>query len=373
MAKHAFIIGGTGQIGRAIALRFRAAGWDVTVSHRGKRGIPAGLAESGTKFVVLDREQPGALLSALKDGADAVIDTIAFDETHAAQLLAIQKHVDSFVVVSSISVYCDDQGRTLDEAGPDSIPMMPVPIPETHPTTPPGPATYSTRKVALEQKLLGSATVPVTILRPGAIYGPGALHPREWWFVKRILDRRRQIPLAFEGQSRFTATSVANLAAMTLKVLENPGTRILNAVDPDTPTVYERGVAIATHMGAECEFVRLPTQAGGSGVGFTPWSVRAPFVADDSAARLLGYVPVETYAQGVVPMIDWLVETQARGDWREHFPEIAQYDPFDYAAENELLPRISPEAHAGAAGDDEFGRNLVARKGSIPADIGLDV
>jgi nucleoside-diphosphate-sugar epimerase len=373
MAKHAFIIGGTGQIGRAIALRFRAAGWDVTISHRGQRGIPAALAESGTKFVMLDRGQLGALLSALRQGADAVIDTVAYDETHAAQLLSIQGNVGAIAVMSSISVYCDYQGRTLDEASADSIPMMPVPIPETHPTTQPGPATYSTRKVALEQNLLGNAVVPVTILRPGAIYGPGALHPREWWFVKRILDGRRQIPLAFEGQSLFTSISVTNLAAMTLMAIETPGTRILNAVDPDTPTVYERGVAIAAHMGAECEFVRLPTQPGGSGVGFTPWSVRAPFVADDSAARLLGYVPVETYAQGVVPMIDWLVETQARGDWREHFPEIAQYDPFDYAAEDKLLSRISPEALAVAAGDDEFGRKLVARKESIPTDIGMDV
>jgi nucleoside-diphosphate-sugar epimerase len=373
MAKQAFIIGGTGQIGRAIALRLRAAGWDVTVSHRGQRGIPAALSESGTKFVTLDREQPGALLSALRQGADAVIDTVAYDETHAAQLLSIQGNVGAIAVMSSISVYCDDQGRTLDEASADSIPMMPVPIPETHPTTPPGPATYSTRKVALEQKLLGSATVPVTILRPGAIYGPGALHPREWWFVKRILDGRRQIPLAFEGQSRFTSTSVANLAAMTLMAIEKPGTRILNAVDPDTPTVYERGVAIAAHMEADCEFVRLATQPGGSAVGFTPWSVRAPFVADDSAARLLGYVPVETYAQGVVPMIDWLVETQARGDWREHFPEIARYDPFDYAAEDDVLLKRSATTLAVAKGENNFGSKLVARKGSFPADIELDV
>jgi hypothetical protein len=28
-------------------------------------------------------------------------------------------------------------------------------------------------------------------------------------------------------------------------------------------------------------------------------------------------------------MIDRFVETQARGHWREHFPEIAQYAPFD--------------------------------------------
>ncbi len=337
MAKHAFIVGGTGQIGRSLALRLQADGWDVTVSYRGKRGIPAELLQSGIRFVVLDREQPGALHSALKDGADAVIDTIAYDETHADQLLALQGNLGAIVAMSSISVYCDDEGRTLDEASATSIPIMPVPIPETHSTTQPGPATYSTRKVALEQKLLANARVPITILRPGAIYGPGALHPREWWFVKRILDGRQQIPLAYEGESRFTTTSVANLAALTLTALKIPGSRILNAVDPETPTVYNRGLSIAEYMGSSCSFVRLGPQPPGSGVGQTPWSVRAPFVADDSSARNLGYLPVETYAEGIVPMIDWLVETQARGDWREHFPEIASYDPFDYDAEDKVL------------------------------------
>ncbi len=54
------------------------------------------------------------------------------------------------------------------------------------------------------------------------------------------------------------------------------------------PTVYERGIAIAAHMEADCEFIRLATQPGDSGIGFTPWSVRAPFIADETAA---GQIP----------------------------------------------------------------------------------
>ena len=293
--------------------------------------------DSGAKFLVLDREQPNALRLALARGADAVIDTVAYDETHGDQLLALQGNIGSFVVMSSISVYCDEQGRTLDEASATSFPIMPVPIPETHPTTKPGPETYSTRKVALEQRLLANATVPTTILRPGAIYGPGALNPREWWLVKRILDGRQKIPLAENGESRFTSTSAGNLAAITLSALVHPGTRILNAVDPETPTVYERCMAIARHMGAKCDFVRLGPQPADSDVGRTPWSVRAPFVADDTAARGIGYVPVETYDQGIVPMIKWLLETQARADWREYFTDIAKYNPFDYATEDAVL------------------------------------
>jgi len=339
MAKHAFIIGGTGQIGRALALRLLTKGWRVTVSHRGLRGIPTILRGIGANFVLLDREQPGALKSALNDGADVVIDTVAYDENHANQLLDLQRNIGALVVMSSISVYCDDQGRTLDEASATSIPMLPIPIPETHPTAKPGPETYSTRKVALELRLLENAVVPTTILRPGAIYGPGALNPREWWVVKRILDGRRKIPLAYRGESRFTSTSVGNLAAITLSALENPDTRILNAVDPETPTVFERCSAIADYMNINCDFIRLGPQPAGSGVGITPWSVRATFIADDSSARAIGYVPIENYAEGLVPMVDWLLETQARGDWREVFTEMATYNPFDYAAEDEALGR----------------------------------
>jgi hypothetical protein len=47
-------------------------------------------------------------------------------------------------------------GRTLYEARQNGFPEMPDPIPEIQPTVDPGPATYSTRKVALERGLLGS-------------------------------------------------------------------------------------------------------------------------------------------------------------------------------------------------------------------------
>jgi NAD(P)-dependent dehydrogenase (short-subunit alcohol dehydrogenase family) len=34
MSHHAFILGGTGQIGRAVAAEFPATGWNVTLAHR---------------------------------------------------------------------------------------------------------------------------------------------------------------------------------------------------------------------------------------------------------------------------------------------------------------------------------------------------
>src|SRR5438094_6222891 len=115
MSRDAFIIGGTGQIGRAVAADLLEHGWGVTLAHRGIRP-PNYLVERGAKIVILDREKPGELAQAVKPGVDALIDTIAFHPDHAHQLLEVQHNVGTFVVISSSSVYRDALGRTLDEA-----------------------------------------------------------------------------------------------------------------------------------------------------------------------------------------------------------------------------------------------------------------
>lgn len=340
MARHGFIIGGTGQIGQAIALALLTDGWTVTVSCRGTRALPLALENTGIRSVTLDREIPGALEQALQDGADAIIDTVAFGERHADQLLSVERHVGSITVISSISVYCDTQGRTLDEATNETnCPILPTPIAEDQATVPPGPDTYSTRKVALERRLLEKACGPINILRPGAIYGPGSRHPREWWFVKRFLDGRHAVPLKYCGESLFSTTSVGNLASLTLTALKNPGTRLLNAVDPDVLSVSEIGLAIANHMGVSCRLVGLEAPWLDWTVGESPWSTAYPFIASDAAARQLGYVPVETYRQALPAMCDWLMARATEGDWREQFPVMAEYpwNPFDYAAEDAYL------------------------------------
>lgn len=174
MAKTAFVLGGTGQIGRAVAKRLAERGWEVVIAARTDERLTPELRELAT-FVELDREKaldlPGAF--------DAVIDVVPYRRAHAEQLLRLE--VGSIVAVSSASVYVDDRGRTLDEAtDEDSFPELPVPIPETQATVEPGDATYSTQKVAMERTLLEQDDVPATIVRPGAIHGPGDSFTREW-------------------------------------------------------------------------------------------------------------------------------------------------------------------------------------------------
>jgi nucleoside-diphosphate-sugar epimerase len=338
LARQAFILGGTGQIGRAVARNLLDQGWRVVVAHRGRCPLPPELVERGARVSILDREQPGELAQALTDGADVLIDTVAFTQLHADQLLDVQGGVGAFVVISSASVYRDAAGRTLDEAGQNGFPEMPDPIPETQPTVDPGPTTYSTRKVALERRLLDLARVPVTVLRACAIHGIGSQHPREWWLVKRILDGRRTILLAYRGSSRFHTCAAANIAALVHTVLEVPGTRALNIADPTAPSVAEIAALIAGYLGYQGTIMNGTDSGYPPTIGRSPWSVPRPFIVDTQAALDLGYVPATTYANAVPAMCDWLVETARAGDWRERFPGCARWrDPFDYAAEDEFL------------------------------------
>jgi len=343
MLGHAFIVGGTGQIGRAVASNLLEHGWDVTLLHRGRQIVPAGLIERGAKVATLDRNEPCALAAEIRKGADAVIDTVAFTAEHGRQLVALDDTVGTFVVVSSASVYRDATGRTLDEARKNGFPDLPVPIPETHPTVSPGPETYSTRKIALENEILDHARCPVTVLRPCAISGSGSQSPREWWFVKRILDGRRLIPLAYQGVSRFHTSSVDNIAELVRFAAAKPGRRVLNAADPVAPTVKEIGAVIAQCLGQDCEFVEVPDAGFPPAVGATPWSVPRPFVLDICAAVDLGYMPVTTYTESVAAICTWLGETSTKGDWRNLFPDLARYrrELFDYAAEDSFLRSIS--------------------------------
>jgi nucleoside-diphosphate-sugar epimerase len=319
VAGRAFILGGTGQIGRATARRLGEAGWEVTVAARSGGDVRVDRNEG--------LELPGEY--------DALVDCVAFTPAHAEQLLGLAGRVGTVVVVSSASVYADDEGRTLDEAGETGFPEFPVPIPESQRTVEPGDATYSTRKRALELALLEQNAVPATIVRPCAIHGPHAKgHVREWYFVKRVQDGRRAVLLAYRGESRFHTTSVGNLAELIRLACEQPGTRALNCGDPDPPTTLEICRAVTAAAGRELVECLL---ADGHEVARSPWATPLPLVVDMAAAeRELGYRPVTSYPEAVRETVGWLLDEQPPLD-----PYMETF--FDYEAEDAFLRELAVE------------------------------
>ena len=218
----ALVIGGSGQIGRAVVPALLGDGWDVRVLARHEADV------GGARLVLGDRDDPDALDEALAGGVDVVVDVVAYDDRQAAPLIERADRIGSAVVVSSAAVYVDGAGDGFES---EEFGSFPVPVTEDQPTVGPGRDTYATGKVALEQAWSASP-VPTTILRPGAIHGPGCLQPREWTFVKRVLDGRDVRVLAYDGLSRFHTTATAVLGELVRLSAQQPGDRVLNAADP---------------------------------------------------------------------------------------------------------------------------------------------
>ncbi|WP_435605179.1 NAD-dependent epimerase/dehydratase family protein [Streptomyces ardesiacus] len=333
----AVVIGATGQIGRAAVDALARDGWEVTaVSRSGDRDRRW---SGDVRAVVADRDDDAALAAAVGGDCDVLVDVVAYGERHARQLVSLAGRVGSAVVISSVSVYEDDRGRGFDTQGePGGFPEYPVPLTEAQRTVRPGNDSYSARKAALERELLAAGDrLPVTLLRAGAVHGPYCRTPRELYFVKRNLDGRRQRVLAYGGTSRFHPAGVDNIAELIGLAAARPGTRVLNAVDPDAPTVAEIGAAIDAVMGVEAEYLLVDGPPPADGVGDTPWTVPAPVVCDMGAAREeLGYRPVARYADALPRTVAFIEERLAGRDWREAYPEMytAYGDLFGYAAED---------------------------------------
>lgn len=343
----AFVLGGTGAIGRATARRLLAAGWQVDLTGRDAARMPAALAAAGARFVTGDRGAHGHLLAAFGDGADLLVDCVCYTADDARMLVPLAREAGSTVMISSKAVYVDAAGNHSNSA---VAPRFAGPVGETQPTLAAGGGDFRTRegyganKVAAEQVLLDSGA-PVTVLRPSKIHGPGARRPREWVFVKRVLDRRPVILLAHGGTGVDHTTAAANIAALIEVAAAKPGRRVLNSADPDAPSALEIARAVARRLGHGWREVLLGDDAP-DGLGATPWDAPHPIVLDTSAARELGYTPAGDFATTVAAELDWLVAAARGGADAGLVP--SPDDPFfapllDYAAEDRyLIRRVDP-------------------------------
>lgn len=339
MSRSAFVLGGNGQIGYAAARALSESGWQVKVGAR--RADPhREWGDLGVEPVVVDRSDSGWLNAALGGGCDVLVDCVAYTAEHGQQLLALVDKVGSAIVVSSVSVYADTSGRGFGEDDGE-WPQLPIGIREDQPTVAPSEASYAGRKVTLERMLLDAGAFPVTILRPGAVYGQYSHYPREWYFVKRALDQRPYRILAYGGGNRFHTVSAANLAELVRLAAERPGTRVLNGGDPEAPTVKEIGAAISAVLGHDAEDVLIDGPGPSPTVGDTPWSAARPVVLDTSrAAEELGYRPLAGYSTAVRAAVEWMVDAVGEGDWRDvfaYFYANQGEDAFGYEAEDEWL------------------------------------
>lgn len=336
------MLGGNGQVGAAAALKLAAAGWEVRSSGRAAARFPQELREAGVRFIRSDRYVAGDLHQLLHQGADAVIDCVAYTAGHARMLLPFRPGIGSLVFISSKAVYVDGHGRHSNSAEP---PEFAAPVTEEQRTMAPSEDIdyksregYGANKVAAENVLLDSG-MAVSVLRPSRIHGTGGKRPREWVLVKRVLDGRRYLLLARGGRGTSHPTAAVNLAALAAFCAAQPAARILNSADPDAPDGLAISRIIAAYLAHAWTEVPLDETAP-EGLGNHPWNTLPPFVLDTSAAERLGFVPAGSYAETVRAEVDWLVQAARSGDPAGVLP--APDDPyfrsfFGYAREDAWL------------------------------------
>ncbi|GAB3615867.1 NAD(P)H-binding protein [Okibacterium endophyticum] len=305
---------------------------------------------------MLDRNDTDALLAASR-GRDAVIDTVAFDVGHGAQLARLAGDVGSLIVVSTGAVYAvrDTTGEGRDG---DQFPDYPVPITEDWPTLSGDGEDYGSKKAALEHLLLGVDDLPVSILRPGTLHGPFSTSLHHWSFIKRALDGRAYTVLAFDGESRFSTSASANVAELMRLCAENPAKRVLNAADDDALTVAEIGRKVFDAMSHDAAIVTFAGPPREDRVGFNPWGIPKPVVLGmEKARRELGYRQAISYDDAVRADIDWAVEAVTAAErhgrtWKDVFPGVieryGEQGWFPYEAEDAYLVSLLADARVGA-------------------------
>jgi nucleoside-diphosphate-sugar epimerase len=316
VSRSAFITGASGFIGRAVAERLRAEGWDV-------RGVDVE-ADEPRAVVAGDVTEPGSWQRAAA-GADLFVHTAAVvsnavdaETTWRVNVLGTRRAVQAahdvgagrFVHFSSVRVFSD---RHYPDGADETWPLRADGNP------------YVDTKVASEQVVLqahAADEIVATIIRPGDVYGPGS---RPWTILPIAAIKAGTFALPAMGKGIFTPVYVDNLIdAVLLAAIKPQGAgQVFTISDGQTLTTREFFGFYYRMLGRKGPVV-LPTSVavGLSAIGATiarirgqpternPTTVRylarTGGYSIDKAQRVLGYQPRIDVDEGMRRTEDWL-------------------------------------------------------------------
>lgn len=228
------ITGANGFVGRACVAEARARGIEVTALYRsaplldwakdpGIHPCQADLSDpAATDTLRPEIAQSQAVIHAAAHlGGDA--DSHARDTLQATQTLldAMQATQCRLVLVSSIAVYDTMQisaGGRLDETAPLDDPDQPR-------------DPYAGAKLG-QERLCRAADLPLWILRPGAVWGPG----RTWHALLGFWASKLHVQINSKGELPLTHVTHTAWALVEAATRAPQGVPVLNLLDDDRPT-----------------------------------------------------------------------------------------------------------------------------------------
>ena len=335
--KRVLITGGLGFLGSALVNEFATAGFEVRIfSRTGKR--PTGFVHPQGHPITWGDIRDVSVLGTALEGADIVVHTVsnfreartdaqayAINVTGTDHLLraAAQRRVERVVICSTIGVHGDVAHPPANEESPFN----------------PGDI-YQETKVEVERRsrLFEQETgIPVCILRPASIYGPGDLRMLKLF---RMIQRRRFVLLG-RGEAFFHPVYIEDVArgfVLGATVEQAAGETFILGGDQYLP-LRDYIDAIAVQLGVPPPRLRLPlwpfdVMAGVCETAYRPFNLEPPLhrrrmsffrnnraFRIDKAKRMLGYQPRVGIEEGLRRTISWY---EARGLLAPRAPRASQ-------------------------------------------------
>lgn len=242
-----FITGGTGYIGRAVAVRAISLGHEVTALVRNDSSAAASeLRGLGVKLHIGDLDAPQSLAAAA-GAADGVVHaaltadaSASADEAAAVAMISHMNAGAAFVYTSGTWVY----GNTTGKSATEGSALSPTPLVAWRP--------------AVEQRvqaLAASRSIAAVILRPGMVHGYGG---GVFGMLAGMARQGGTVRIVGDGRNHWPAVHVDDLAAAYLCALERAVSgndqvagQIFNVVTEDAVAVCDIGEAIRGSTGTD--------------------------------------------------------------------------------------------------------------------------
>ena len=303
------VIGGTGHIGTYLSPMLAEAGHDViSVSRSQRQPYQPHLAWSRIAHCSLDRpleEARGEFAQKIAAlSADAVIDLTCYTLESARHLLeGLRGSVRHFLHCGTIWVH----GHSVQ-----------VPTAEDSPREPFGD--YGLRKAAIENYLLAT-DLPVTILHPGHLVGPGwfPINPAGNFnpevFANLASGREVQLPnLGMETLHHVHAADVAAAFVQAIGAGEAAWRQSFHVVSSAALTLRGYAERVASWFGRKAVLRFLPYEEWRAHVSEKDAQITLDHIARSSncsiekARRLIGYEPKYSSLEAVRESLDWLIQ-----------------------------------------------------------------
>jgi nucleoside-diphosphate-sugar epimerase len=313
------LVGGTGPIGRTAVPRLLREGHEVAVAHSGAHEPPElDVVEHlhGTRSELLAED--GAVVAWRPE---VLVDTFPGGATpeKAQQLAVVARRCDAaqLIAVSSLDVYrhCALAGVDGHEAA--DLPSDAIPLREDAPRrsgpSPLGGTAHD--NVAMEDALAGANRL--TVLRPGAIYGPqlNIRVLREWFLVAKVVRGDHRLLLPAGGVQVFHRVALARVAEAVVASIDRApeGRWACNVADPQDLTFGALAGLVGDQLDWSWELEDVVWSDGDH-----PWNVRHPVLVDTRRLEDVLGVREPDAAMATRAQIAWL--------W-EHRDELMALDP----------------------------------------------